>query len=376
MPKPESEKTPVTLVRASGLTARLTSWLGAAAGPQRLGRTPPQPHKCVASVCTRRRPSSASLATAARLSVPPRLTPACPRLPQVTGFLGAGKTTLLNHILKQKGGRHVAVIENEVRPGLWGTAAGQFLPPLLPCVFRCRRSPNLLSRGVHVPQVGEINIDNSLGACCSAQLAAGRLRGCRAAAQGSALCAPWSSVPPTPRRPPPRSPSSCLAYHALPFCCPLSAVVENLLSKEDLVSMDRGCVCCSLRNDIVGALRELQVRPDGGRDGVVLPLPLPPACCWYGMQRHCQALACVVSASACRHAVRRCRRSGAHPPPPLCCRAAPASAASPTMPSCWRRLGWRTPPPWPSPSLPTLGSRPTTASTLSSAWWTRSTCVG
>jgi G3E family GTPase len=39
-----------------------------------------------------------------------------------------------------------------------------------------------------------------------------------------------------------------------------SLVVENLLSKEDLVSMDRGCVCCSLRNDIVGALRELQSR--------------------------------------------------------------------------------------------------------------------
>ena len=38
------------------------------------------------------------------------------------------------------------------------------------------------------------------------------------------------------------------------------AVVENLLSKEDLVSMDRGCVCCSLRNDIVKALQELQVR--------------------------------------------------------------------------------------------------------------------
>jgi G3E family GTPase len=34
---------------------------------------------------------------------------------QVTGFLGAGKTTLLNHILRQKGGKRVAVIENEVR---------------------------------------------------------------------------------------------------------------------------------------------------------------------------------------------------------------------------------------------------------------------
>lgn len=37
-------------------------------------------------------------------------------------------------------------------------------------------------------------------------------------------------------------------------------VVDNLLSKEDLVSMDAGCVCCSLRNDIVDALRTLQTR--------------------------------------------------------------------------------------------------------------------
>jgi G3E family GTPase len=33
---------------------------------------------------------------------------------QVTGFLGSGKTTLLNHILRQKGQRRVAVVENEV----------------------------------------------------------------------------------------------------------------------------------------------------------------------------------------------------------------------------------------------------------------------
>lgn len=41
-----------------------------------------------------------------------------------------------------------------------------------------------------------------------------------------------------------------------------SLVVENLLSKEDLVSMDRGCVCCSLRSDIVKALKELHDRDD------------------------------------------------------------------------------------------------------------------
>ena len=39
-----------------------------------------------------------------------------------------------------------------------------------------------------------------------------------------------------------------------------SLVAANLLSKEDLVSMDRGCVCCSLRNDVVNALKELQDR--------------------------------------------------------------------------------------------------------------------
>ncbi|GAB4819489.1 hypothetical protein N2152v2_006535 [Parachlorella kessleri] len=39
-----------------------------------------------------------------------------------------------------------------------------------------------------------------------------------------------------------------------------SLVVDQLLSKEDLVSMDKGCVCCSLRHDIVKALRELQRR--------------------------------------------------------------------------------------------------------------------
>ena len=36
-----------------------------------------------------------------------------------------------------------------------------------------------------------------------------------------------------------------------------SLVSENLIEKEDLVAMDKGCVCCSLRNDIVRALKTL-----------------------------------------------------------------------------------------------------------------------
>ncbi|GMH41180.1 hypothetical protein BSKO_09090 [Bryopsis sp. KO-2023] len=78
----------------------------------------------------------------------------------VTGCLGSGKTTLLNDILRRKGAKRVAVIENEF---------------------------------------GEINIDDSL-------------------------------------------------------------VTANLAEKEDLVSLNNGCVCCSLRKDIIRALATLDKR--------------------------------------------------------------------------------------------------------------------
>ncbi len=31
----------------------------------------------------------------------------------ITGFLGSGKSTLLNHLLRERGERNIAVIENE-----------------------------------------------------------------------------------------------------------------------------------------------------------------------------------------------------------------------------------------------------------------------
>ncbi|KAF8072590.1 Cbwd1 [Scenedesmus sp. PABB004] len=37
-------------------------------------------------------------------------------------------------------------------------------------------------------------------------------------------------------------------------------VADNLIEKEDLVSLDNGCVCCSLRKDIVKALAEIERR--------------------------------------------------------------------------------------------------------------------
>ena len=37
-------------------------------------------------------------------------------------------------------------------------------------------------------------------------------------------------------------------------------MAANLLAKEDVVSLDNGCACCSLRKDIVRVLAELDRR--------------------------------------------------------------------------------------------------------------------
>ena len=37
-------------------------------------------------------------------------------------------------------------------------------------------------------------------------------------------------------------------------------VTENLATKEDIVSMDNGCVCCTVRGDLVRTLNSLIAR--------------------------------------------------------------------------------------------------------------------
>ena len=126
-----------------------------------------------------------------------------------------------------------------------------------------------------------------------------------------------------------------------PHPSPLPAVAENLLSKEDLVSMDRGCVCCSLRNDIVKALRELQGRAAGrgsNYDAILLETTgalalATPHCRHRGRPagRPAWAACCdAARAGAARRPRRRGRRrmpAAAHPPPVSC--PLPAGLADP-----------------------------------------------
>jgi len=43
---------------------------------------------------------------------------------------------------------------------------------------------------------------------------------------------------------------------------PPVTVADNLIEKEDLVSLDNGCVCCSLRKDVVRALMTIARRAE------------------------------------------------------------------------------------------------------------------
>jgi G3E family GTPase len=115
----------------------------------------------------------------------------------LTGFLGAGKTTLLNYILKA-------------------------------------RSTHNLNISVIENEFGEVNIDSELGE--------GAARGLGGAMRPLCCLHPLT-------RPPWRNRAACAP-----------AVADNLIEKEDLVSLDNGCVCCSLRKDIVKALAEIERR--------------------------------------------------------------------------------------------------------------------
>lgn len=47
-------------------------------------------------------------------------------------------------------------------------------------------------------------------------------------------------------------------------------VQDNIKSKEDIISMDNGCVCCTVRGDLVAALNQLSSRTDKKFDAVII----------------------------------------------------------------------------------------------------------
>lgn len=48
---------------------------------------------------------------------------------------------------------------------------------------------------------------------------------------------------------------------------PPPTVSANLIAKEDIVNLERGCVCCSLRSDLVDAFKELDRRSNSSTAG-------------------------------------------------------------------------------------------------------------
>jgi G3E family GTPase len=137
----------------------------------------------------------------------PDLTP----ITVITGFLGAGKTTFVNYILKEQNKWKICVLENEF---------------------------------------GEVSIDDGLG----------KLR--------SLLVFLYFCIP-----------DSLFLYswftnYIFIFSCPTTTathalfliaseshpVAESLDAPEDLITMDNGCVCCSVRGDLVRTLGQLVKR--------------------------------------------------------------------------------------------------------------------
>jgi G3E family GTPase len=165
----------------------------------------------------------------------------------LTGFLGAGKTTLLNHLLHTQRDQKIAVIENEfgeVRVGMRrGTAAGR------PAESELALTASLL---VHPPRD-------------------------RRRPSSTYFTLVYHCVhPPTPLAfvPPPlpthvlqlRPPASVHPYPHLqvPIDNELLSA-SKLAAAEQVIVMDNGCMCCSVRGDILGAFASIFAAVKAGK---------------------------------------------------------------------------------------------------------------
>eukprot|EP00292_Cryptomonas_paramecium_P004838 CAMPEP_0113679436 /NCGR_PEP_ID=MMETSP0038_2-20120614/10634_1 /TAXON_ID=2898 /ORGANISM="Cryptomonas paramecium" /LENGTH=513 /DNA_ID=CAMNT_0000597449 /DNA_START=20 /DNA_END=1561 /DNA_ORIENTATION=- /assembly_acc=CAM_ASM_000170 len=98
-----------------------------------------------------------------------------------------------------------------------------------------------------------------------------------------------------------------------------SLVAENLKEKEDVISMDNGCVCCTVRGDLVRAFKTLAQRPEK-YDSVIIETtgmadPAPVAFTFnskpeVGMLYRVDAILCVVDAKHIKQHLDEVREEG------------------------------------------------------------------
>ena len=169
----------------------------------------------------------------------------------VTGFLGSGKTTLVNYILREQHGKRICVIENEFGAVNIDEARGQ------------REGRRRAAQGRRrQPGWGERRSWERRAARWERRLSPLPARD---------LARPSPSPNPSPRpshrpkalaRPRPSPRPKALARPRSPLCRSQALVKENLSSAEEVISMDNGCACCTVRGDLVRALTQLKDRKD------------------------------------------------------------------------------------------------------------------
>ena len=169
----------------------------------------------------------------------------------ITGFLGAGKTTLVNRLLTENHGKRFAVIENE-----FGSGAS------LVCydanTIGCQRH-TALTACHHLPRARVcvcVCVWHTAGVCRARAHPGEQHAGALwlAGAQRTSSCLAWPSC----------WPDNVLRVWVVAIDNEL--VAQKLKEAEQVVTMDNGCMCCTVRGDISDAVKGIiqanEAKPD------------------------------------------------------------------------------------------------------------------